>query len=336
MGLVLGVCVTAGVVSGKGIVEVSDGRTRTSNDMPGLLRSGHDSVGDSVLMEMPTLFGAQSRISTLLSPLRSQEALDGDVVGRCESGSQGLVASLEASFRVHSLYLLGNECGSGNALVDGGAIDARSLPDCDDCGLYLARADLARMAEPELASERVAAAEVAQSALDAGDQGLAPQTGNALGSGMEGWGVGDSATPEGEIDGEQGIADTAHAEETAGMGELWLISHYTAGANYGNTTYPYGSPTASGLPAEPGVVACGPGYLGMGVQIAGWNMLCADTGNPAYVYDGVADIWCEEAPGFWGPTDPQYAGEWWYGLPCPAPCEVEIEGRCYARVEIVR
>jgi len=122
---------------------------------------------------------------------------------------------------------------------------------------------------------------------------------------------------------------------TTGAELFWLISHYTAGANYGGTSYPYGSATASGIPAQPGVVACGSGYLGKVVTIAGWDMLCADTGNPQFVYDGVADIWCEGES--WGPTDPQYAGEWWYGLPCPAPCEWQDEaGRCFARAEVVR
>jgi len=122
-----------------------------------------------------------------------------------------------------------------------------------------------------------------------------------------------------------------------GAGELWLISHYTAGLNWGGTSYPFGSATATGIPAQPGVVACGPSYVRKHVVIAGWEMVCADTGNPAYVYDGVADIWCEEAPGSWGPTDPQYAGEWWYGLPCPAPCEWQNEaGRCFAKARVVR
>jgi len=135
---------------------------------------------------------------------------------------------------------------------------------------------------------------------------------------------------EGEIiDAERG-SPTAVA---GAVGELWLISHYTAGANWGGTSYPFGSLTATGVPAQPGVVACGPSYVRKHVVIGGWDMVCADTGNPTYVYDGVADIWCEGES--WGPTDPQYAGEWWYGLPCPAPCEVEREGHCWARVEVM-
>ena len=115
-------------------------------------------------------------------------------------------------------------------------------------------------------------------------------------------------------------------------GELWLISHYTAKINWGYSTYPYGSPTASGIPAQPGVVACGASYLGKTIVLAGWEMSCADTGNPAYVYDGVADIWCEGET--WGP--PNCTTEWWCGLPCPAPCEWEIGGRCYVKVRVVR
>ena len=140
----------------------------------------------------------------------------------------------------------------------------------------------------------------------------------------------------------EGAVDAGTSETGASTGELWLISHYTAGANWGNTTYPFGSPTASGVPAQPGVVACGASYLGRDVVIAGWRMACADTGNPSYVYDGVADIWCEGES--WGPTDPFFVvstnpdtyakDQWWYGLPCPAPCDQEIEGRCYAEVRV--
>jgi hypothetical protein len=131
------------------------------------------------------------------------------------------------------------------------------------------------------------------------------------------------APPKGEID--------AATPERSNEGELWLISHYTAGANYGNASYPYGSPTASGIPAQPGVVACGVGYLRKTIRLAGWNMVCADTGNPNYVYEGVADIWCYSFDS-WGPTEPEFSNEWWYGLRCPSPCEAEINGRCYARV----
>jgi len=184
----------------------------------------------------------------------------------------------------------------------------------DDSRLLRARADVARSLALRVASERVVMAEVTQVAVDEGGLGFA------------------SPMDEEAIDASLNRRDT----ETGSTGELWLISHYTAGANFGGSSYPFGSPTASGIPAQPGVVACGSSYLGEAITIAGWDMLCADTGNPYYVYDGVADIWCQETPGFWGPTDPQYANEWWYGLPCPAPCEWQDEtGRCFAQATVI-
>jgi hypothetical protein len=138
----------------------------------------------------------------------------------------------------------------------------------------------------------------------------------------------------GAQDGSPGPA-SAEGLNGAGDGTLCLMSHYTAGWNYGDSSYPYGSPVA--LPGEfarPGVVACSPDLLGARVEIAGLDLLCADTGS--MVGPRVVDIWCQEAPGSWGPTGPEYAGEWWYGLACPNPCEVEIDGRCYAEVEVVR
>jgi hypothetical protein len=172
-------------------------------------------------------------------------------------------------------------------------------------------------------------AEVTQVAVDEGGLGFAsPMDEEAIDA--------ERAGPQG-IRGipTEGIDDGGGNDAELVSGELWLISHYTAGANFGGTSYSFGSPTASGIPAQPGVVACGSSYLGEAITIAGWDMLCADTGNPYYVYDGVADIWCQEAPGSWGPTDPQYAGEWWYGLRCPAPCEWQDEaGRCWAVAEV--
>ena len=157
----------------------------------------------------------------------------------------------------------------------------------------------------------------------------------AQGSGQAGKG----ATVEDKVDGFLRPTGTERMEPTDESGNLWLISHYTAGVNFGGTSYPFGSATASGLPAQPGVVACGPSYRRdrdhlIHVVIGGWDMVCADTGNPSYVYDGVADIWCEGES--WGPTDAQYAGEWWYGLPCPNPCEVEAQGRCWATVRVIQ
>jgi hypothetical protein len=135
-------------------------------------------------------------------------------------------------------------------------------------------------------------------------------------------------------EGLSGAQDDAGGD-SAGNGALWLMSHYTGGQNWGNTTYPYGSAVA--LPGEfarPGIVACSPDLLGARVEIAGLGFLCGDTGS--MVGPRVGDIWCEEAPGSWGPTDPEYASEWWYGLPCPNPCEAEINGRCYATVRVLR
>jgi len=136
-----------------------------------------------------------------------------------------------------------------------------------------------------------------------------------------------AATPAGAE-----VIDGVHTKRGALEEPFWLISHYTAGVNYGNSSYPFGSATATGIPAQPGVVACGPSYLRKHVVIGGWEMVCADTGNPAYVYDGVADIWCESFDS-WGPR--ACTDEWWCGLPCPAPCEVEIEGRCWAKARVM-
>jgi len=203
---------------------------------------------------------------------------------------------------------------------------------CGECRLFGSCDDFARQDAVRVASERVVAAEATPSTIATGITGLAgqPPSPDLL------------SAPKEVIDAERG-SPTAVA---GAVGELWLISHYTAGANFGGTSYPFGSPTASGIPAQPGVVACGSSYLGEAITIAGWDMLCADTGNPYYVYDGVADIWCEETPGFWGPTDPlfvvstspiEYAkDQWWYGLPCPAPCEWQDEtGRCFAQATVI-
>ena len=114
---------------------------------------------------------------------------------------------------------------------------------------------------------------------------------------------------------------------------LWLMSHYTClEENYGGTHYcPWGNRTASGTIVEPGVAACSPDLLGKTVQVGGWGFRCDDTGS--LVRDRTLDIHCYSFQS-WGPTDAQYAGEWWYGLPCPDPCEVEIEGRCYSEVRV--
>ena len=158
--------------------------------------------------------------------------------------------------------------------------------------------------------------------------------GNTYGAGQVG------PAPEDAVDG-RSIAGGNSGFSVQVVAELWLMSHYTAGANWGNSTYPYGSPTASGLPVGPGMAACGVEYLGQMVRVGGWDFLCADTGS--LVTSSVLDLWCEGES--WGPTDPyfivsespvQYAkDQWWWGLPCPAPCEQEIDGRCYAKVRVM-
>jgi hypothetical protein len=122
------------------------------------------------------------------------------------------------------------------------------------------------------------------------------------------------------------------------------MSHYTClEENYGGTHYcPWGNRTASGTIVEPSVAACSPDLLGKTVQVGGWGFRCDDTGS--LVRDRTLDIHCYSFQS-WGPTDPyfivsespvQYAkDQWWWGLSCPAPCEQEIDGRCYAKVRVM-
>jgi hypothetical protein len=155
---------------------------------------------------------------------------------------------------------------------------------------------------------------------------VAGEAGRARGSGQTGKGAGGAAG--GQVD-DKGInrGDSEGSEQI--RGEPWLMSHYTClEENYGGTHYcPWGNLTASGLPVSPGVAACEPALLKHRISVSGFSFLCADTGSA--VGPGVLDIWCYSFDHYGAPGTPEYEEA------CPAPCEVEIEGRCWARVRVV-
>ena len=124
----------------------------------------------------------------------------------------------------------------------------------------------------------------------------------------------------------QPIPTESRAEEAPRSG-LWLTRTYRC-LDDSTGAYCFPDLTASGVPVQPGVAACEPGAMGGVYEAGGRLWTCADTG----LFSGydVLEIWCHSID-HWG-----YPGSPEYEEPCPNLCEVEIEGRCYAEVRVVK